>query len=183
MKRLFTILFSLMLTASLLAQNDVTTFLGIPVDGTREEFIEKLQEKGFKQNAVAGFITGTLNNQPVIVSIEESKGKVYRVVVFEEVVQDEEDIRIAFNQLTHQFQNDFDYVRDKNNRILSEGENIGFGIRKHHEQYQNIFYQTNDPTNIDKNKIVRFVIRSITDNQYSIVIFFENRYNYNPLKN
>ena len=36
-----------MLTVTLLAQNDVTTFLGIPVDGTKTAFIQKLKAKGF----------------------------------------------------------------------------------------------------------------------------------------
>ena len=40
-----TILFFITITAN--AQKDVTTFLGIPVDGTKESMTKQLEAKGF----------------------------------------------------------------------------------------------------------------------------------------
>ena len=47
MKRLILLVVLCFHVFVLLAQQDVTTFLGIPVDGTKSEMIEKLKEKGF----------------------------------------------------------------------------------------------------------------------------------------
>lgn len=45
MKKVLFIL--LMLPVAVMAQKDVTTFLGIPVDGTKDAMIHKLAQKGF----------------------------------------------------------------------------------------------------------------------------------------
>lgn len=47
MKRLFSIAVLCMLFSAACAQSDVTTFLGIPVDGTKPEMIQKLRAKGY----------------------------------------------------------------------------------------------------------------------------------------
>ena len=47
MKRLFTLVALCLLSAVAFAQKDVTKFLGIPVDGTKTQMIQKLKAKGF----------------------------------------------------------------------------------------------------------------------------------------
>ena len=52
----------------MLAQKDVTKFLGIPVDGTKAEMKKKLQEKGFvfeaKPKEIGQIMTGrTMNDE------------------------------------------------------------------------------------------------------------------------
>lgn len=46
--RYFSFLMFLMLGVYAFAQKDVTQFLGIPVDGTKTEMVQKLKAKGFK---------------------------------------------------------------------------------------------------------------------------------------
>ena len=46
MKYLITV-FALVLATMTFAQKDVTKFLGIPVDGTKAEMMQKLKAKGF----------------------------------------------------------------------------------------------------------------------------------------
>ena len=47
MKRIIFSLMIVMMAFTATAQNDVTKFLGIPVDGTKAEMIRKLKAKGF----------------------------------------------------------------------------------------------------------------------------------------
>ena len=47
MRKIFTIIVSLVASVTLFAQSDVTKFLGIPVDGFKPDMIRKLKEKGF----------------------------------------------------------------------------------------------------------------------------------------
>lgn len=79
MKRIFIMLIVAMLSFSVDAQNlstkevseayaeamksDVTTFLGIPVDGTVSSMKQKLIAKGFKQNS--NMLSGQFNGQDV----------------------------------------------------------------------------------------------------------------------
>lgn len=52
--RCFSFLMFLMLGVYAFAQKDVTQFLGIPVDGTKTEMVQKLKAKGFKYRLVGG---------------------------------------------------------------------------------------------------------------------------------
>ena len=47
MKKILTVIALLMLVGTMQAQRQVTTFLGIPVDGTKAEMKRKLVAKGF----------------------------------------------------------------------------------------------------------------------------------------
>ena len=47
MKRIFLFYIMAIMAISMSAQNDVTTFLGIPVDGLKSEMKQKLVSKGF----------------------------------------------------------------------------------------------------------------------------------------
>ena len=63
-----------------MAQTDVTYFLGIPVDGSKNEMIQKLKLKGFVINPHAeGVLTGKFNGADVSVHIVTNNNKVYRM--------------------------------------------------------------------------------------------------------
>ena len=66
------------------AQNkDVTTFLGIPVDGTVSNMKQKLVSKGFvpKKVGTNEFLEGEFNGCNVNVYIRTNNNKVYRIMV------------------------------------------------------------------------------------------------------
>ena len=109
MKRLITIMFTLMLTVTLLAQNDVTTFLGIPVDGSKSEFIQKLKAKGFTMDYKLDMLTGKFNGRESYISISENNGKVWRVAVIDKTPKNETQIKIDFNHLTALFRQNGKY--------------------------------------------------------------------------
>lgn len=178
MKRLFTILFSLMLTVTLLAQNDVTTFLGIPVDGSKAEFIQKLMDKGFVMDYKLDMLTGKFNCRDSYINISENNGKVWRVSVIDKTSKDETQIKIDFNYLTALFRQDGKYIGHDDNRMLDESDHISYDVRIRHKQYQNVFYQKDiSDKAIDTNKTVWFLLNEISYGQYLLVIMYDNKYN------
>lgn len=167
-----------MLTVTLLAQNDVTTFLGIPVDGSKSEFIQKLKAKGFRLDPQYEILTGIFNGQESMISIKENNGLVCRVAVTQKTVRDETQVRLAFNKLTEQFNQNNRYVASDNNNYLNDREQIGFGIRLHHKQYENHFFQKNkDDGKPDFNKNVWILISSPEYEEYLLTIIYDNEYN------
>lgn len=60
---------TLTLYTSMYAQKDVTKFLGIPVDGTKSEMIQKLKAKGFTYNSVKDMLEGEFNGSEVQIAV------------------------------------------------------------------------------------------------------------------
>lgn len=83
MKKLLTLMIVIMMSAISFAQNDVTKFLGIPVDGTVAEMKAKLMAKGFKKLSIGNdtLLQGRFNDSNVFAAPLENNGKVYRVLV------------------------------------------------------------------------------------------------------
>ena len=82
MKRFFLITLAFSLALSLQAKNPITTFLGIPVDGTKSEMISKLKEKGVLTEA-GSEMRCSISGVPYIVKIMTDKNKVYRISLTE----------------------------------------------------------------------------------------------------
>ena len=79
MKKISLVVILLMLSIVSFAQKEVTKFLGIPVDGTKQEMEQKLKNKGFVQiNGLPG-LSGEFNGKDVFVLrriYEEGKGPI-----------------------------------------------------------------------------------------------------------
>ena len=99
-----------MFVISAYAQNDVTKFLGIPVDGTKSEMIRKLKEKGFVYDQTNDRLTGEFNGTNVNIYVVTTNNKVSRIMVCDENMTNETNIRIRFNNLCYQFKNNSNYI-------------------------------------------------------------------------
>lgn len=68
-----------MFAITMCAQKDVTTFLGIPVDGYKAEMKQKLIAKGYVPQKVGTyeFLKGEFNGEDVQVTIVTNNNKVY----------------------------------------------------------------------------------------------------------
>lgn len=58
-------------------KKDVTKFLGIPVDGTKTEMIQKLKAKGFTYNQRLDCLEGEFNGREVKIFVVTNNNKVY----------------------------------------------------------------------------------------------------------
>ena len=131
-----------------MAQTDVTKFLGIPVDGNKNDMMRKLKSKGFTQSPYAeDVLTGKFNGMDVNVHIATNNDKVCRIMVCDANTMDEASIRIRFNVLCEQFKNNSKYCSlSEEDPKLKEDENISYEMTVHKKRYEAIFYQLPDTT-------------------------------------
>lgn len=143
MKKLLTLMIVVMMSAISFAQNDVTKFLGIPVDGTVAEMKAKLMAKGFKELPYSDQLEGTFNGEDVSLSIMENQGKVWRIVICDKADRGETDIKIRFNVLCSQFCNNKKYavMKKEEEYRISETEDISYELSVHDKRYDAAFFQ------------------------------------------
>lgn len=157
-------------------KKDVTTFLGIPVDGQKNEMIQKLKNKGFTYDAKHDRLKGEFNGEDVEISVVTNKGKVYRIVVDEANYTDEADIKIRYNNLYYQFKNNSKY-RPLFGGEIKEDEDISYEMIVGKKKYQTAFGQMNKEKSFnDYSRIVWFMINNYYG-KYGIVIYYDNGYN------
>lgn len=151
MKRLLFIVLAMIATITSFAQQkDVTSFLGIPVDGTVLSMKQKLVSKGFvpKKVGTNEFLEGEFNGTDVRVYIVTNNNKVYRIMVADNFTVDEAQIKIRFNNLVSQFENNKRYFPlDK--YTLSDEEDISYEMTVHNKNYDAYFYQVPDMEKAD----------------------------------
>ena len=150
MKRIFLFYIMAIMAISMSAQNDVTTFLGIPVDGFKSEMKQKLISKGFvpKKVGTNEFLEGEFNGTDVQVYIVTNNNKVYRIMLCDANTQNEANIKIRFNKLVSQFENNKRYTSlDK--YTLSDEEDISYEMTVNNKTYEALFYQVPNMEKVD----------------------------------
>ena len=152
-------------------KKDVTKFMGIPVDGTKSEMIQKLEQKGFRvvsDNLLEGEFNGD-----VMLLIDTYKGKVSNVVVIMGDVTgyNESLAKIAFNSLSQQFERSLKYVTFKSH-LIEEDEDISYEMLVNSKRYMNVYLQNGDRM---KPVIIGIMIREFS--KYNTVIVYSNPYN------
>lgn len=193
MKKIVSMIVLFMASVILFAQQDVTQFLGIPVDGTKSAMIEKLKTKGFQYNSTFDQLEGEFNGEQVYLSIVTDNNKVWRIMVQDAVPMSESQIKIRYNKLCSQFLNNKKYtpLLSSENYYLSENEDISYEISVHDKQYQAGFFQnpidnSNIADAIDKylehlyKKLVWFTIHENVrfGRGYIILMYYDNEYNH-----
>ena len=186
------------------AQKEVTKFLGIPVDGSKPAMIEKLKAKGFKYNQRLDYLTGEFNGCDVNVYVKTNNNKVYRIALVDANARDETGIRIRFNNLIRQFNNNKKYIPAYATApTIDDSEDISYEMSIRNKRYEAAFYQK--ATNSDNKLIKESDSNSATDSvsveetweeiesnlkrsvwfmigrnysDYRIYMFYDNEYNH-----
>lgn len=130
------------------AQQDVTKFLGIPVDGSKSEMIRKLKAKGYTSNPLdKDVLVGEFNGTDVNIHVVTNNNKVYRIMVCDVNNIDERAIQIRFNRLCEQFVNNSKYSSlPLEEYMIPDDEDISYEITVHKKRYEAVFYQKTDET-------------------------------------
>ena len=185
MKKLVSLLFVLFVCAMSYGQDkpEVTRFLGIPVDGTKAEMMSKLKEKGFsKVYGMDDMLEGEFNGKDSYVSIHTNNRKVWRICVVYKNGVDETQIKLHYNNLYHQFEENSKYIW-VDGQIIPESEDISYEMTVNNKPYQICFSQISQSGDytIDgvSNRLVWFTIikDSFNYGEYRIAIYYENGYN------
>lgn len=170
MRKLNLILLFTVLAFSLSAQKHITEFLGIPVDGYKPEMIKKLKAKGFSGDSYSDVLFGEFNGEDVGISIKTNNNKVWRIMVVGVYGESETDIKIKFNSLCRQFQNNKRYIpAPRSNYILPEDEDISYGMLVDKKRYQAAYLQL--PTDVDsvsfQEEILSILLSKYTEEEIS----------------
>lgn len=148
MKKFTTMLLALMFAVTMQAQKDVTTFLGIPVDGFKSEMRKKLIAKGFTPVQGDDYLDGEFNGTEVSVLSVTNNNKVYRIMLMDKYPQDEANIKIRFNNLVSQFSNNQHYMVSKDYTI-AKSEDISYEMLVHNKIYSAGYFQNPDMSKVD----------------------------------
>ncbi|MBP5413235.1 MAG: hypothetical protein J6Y47_08285 [Bacteroidales bacterium] len=171
MKKFIIITITLLFSIASFAQKNVTMFLGIPVDGTKSEMIQKLKQKGFTYNYSLDCLEGEFNGNDVQISIVTNNNKVWRIVVCDAYpTNSESQIRIRFNTLCRQFANNDKYIKSNifAEYEIDEKEDISYELTVHDKHYQASYYQissVDDITNIDTAEIIEYLQNKYTEEE------------------
>lgn len=167
MRKILMLLF-IMFACTMQAQKDVTTFLGIPVDGYKTEMRKKLIAKGFTPVQGQDFLKGEFNGTDVNVYVVTNNNKVYRIMLCDANSQDEGNIKIRFNNLVRQFKNNKRYTALED-YTLSDSEDISYEMTVNNKKYDAVFYQNPDTGKVDttaiQNKLMEKVLLKYTKDQ------------------
>lgn len=142
MKRIITLFFFLFLTVSTFAQssNGTLKFLGIPIDGTKEQMIRQLKGKGFTYNSEYEYLTGQFNGIKVNVYIHTNHNVVDRIFVADDNTLNASQIRIRYNNLLSQMDQSEKYFSFVPNDPIPEDEDISYEMIVHKKSYSASFY-------------------------------------------
>lgn len=175
MKKSIIFLFAVLMVTICFAQEtkDVTKFMGIPVDGTKSEMIQKLKSKGFTYNAKHDCLEGEFNGDNVLIKVLTVNRKVWRVFVLLKKEYDETQVKIKFNLLCQQFERNPKYVSllGTESQEIGDEEDISYEMSVKSKQYQATYLQDGDEM-----RVVWFTIFRDYNNYY-ISILYENSYN------
>lgn len=141
MKRLVGLIFAIVLSLGLYAQKDVTKFMGIPVDGTKQSMIQKLKAKGFTYNQQEDRLYGEFNGEKVSIGIQTQGNKVWRLAISDRTNRDEGQIKIRFNNLVRQFEKNSNYLYLNDSQTISDDERISEKMILDNKQYEASFFQ------------------------------------------
>lgn len=139
MKKIICLFFAVLFSAGLYAQEGVIKFLGIPVDGTKEEMFQKLKSKGFTYNQRLKALEGEFNGEQVSIQVQTQKNKVWRLILEDKNSRSKGQIKIRFNRLVGQFENNSKYTPYKESQTIDENEDISHEISVQDKQYQALF--------------------------------------------
>lgn len=151
------------------AQKDVTKFLGIPVDGTKAEMIQKLKAKGFKSTAYdSEILEGEFNGRKVNIHVVTNNNKVYRIMVADANTLSEADIRIRYNNLCYQFEHNDNYIFITEDQSIPLNEDISYEMVINEKRYQAIYFQNpNMDSTVMTNTLLELFSSKYTPEQYA----------------
>ena len=167
MKKLLSFVIGILIMCStVFGQSESTLkFLGIPIDGSKSKMIRVLKAKGFEYDSEYDFLIGDFNGKKSEIGIVDNHGKVYRVVVFDANTCDAGEIRIRFNNLIHQFENNDKYFCIFPNDPIPEDEDIHYEILVNKKQYIAEFkYNPLYNDNKLRNRLIKEATESLEEN-------------------
>ncbi|MBS7313313.1 MAG: hypothetical protein KIG54_00840, partial [Bacteroidales bacterium] len=100
----------------------------------------------------------------------------WRIYLADKDTRDETSIKVRFNTLVRQFENNDKYVPYYEEQTIADDEDISYQMTVNKKQYEAIFAQKGEDGTVDEKRMVWFKISQLSDG-YRIDMFYENKYN------
>ena len=134
MKRIILLVTMVAFSLAVYSQRDATKFLGIPMDITKGEMIQKLEAFGFSYRANSDYLRGWFNDEQVDVYIRSQNNRITKIRVVELKLRTQSDVLSRFDQLVSQFEKNDNYAfqwRKQSNVIIhSSGYSFNYKDKK-----------------------------------------------------
>ncbi len=151
-------------------------FLGIPIDGSKQEMIHNLQSKGFVYSSQLDCFSGIINGEQVLVALRIDNGKVCQVIIGNLQTYSEKQVKEKFNNLMKQFNDDPNYISarldqtfiDKKERISKTGKDYAaYYMQITHELDTTIWMK--DMDKIAKEVAEQFADRDLSEREQDVL--------------
>lgn len=154
MKLILSFILCAFVSLDLFAQNDVTKFMGIPIDGFKNDMKRKIKAKGFQWNSIQECFEGEFNGTDVKLFLVTNNNKVYRVFLQDAFYLDEQQIILRFNKLCSQFAKSNNYFSlSDTDQTIPEDEDLSYEMTVNKKRYEAAFYQ--NPGELDSLKMLQ----------------------------
>lgn len=153
----------------------VTEFLGVPVDGTKQEVFSALEKKGFTK-VDEGTLSGIFLGKQCEVSVGLHSDKVYVVYVLNEETLDGETAKMEFNNLFMTFSIDAEYSYG-GGKSISHNEDLESFFSKENKSYLCWFHQVGDGSTEHEKRRVVIMLYRVEPNKYTVSLGYFNNYN------
>lgn len=168
---------AMLLVSGIAMSQDVTTFMGIPIDGTKDEMIKKLEEKGFTKDAE--FLRGKFYGEDVLLSIGEDNDLVSTIyIIFNDSSMDE--AKTLYNSLVADFSKNKKYIPDGGDGIIIDKTELRHILVSEDRTVVSYFLQKGhdgDKKKDIENKTVTVALSHSSGLNYSVGIAYCNEYN------
>lgn len=175
MKRILTTAIAFLLTLTLSAQSNITTFMGIPVDGTKAAMTAYLLKNGAKRQG-KDLIFNSIDGNPYIIRLMTNKGRVWRVSMVDgKGTKNVEQILGIYEEMIDSYRaNETQYCEYEYNKPVDPAHEQYWENFIHQGAYYAEFFQVSDPQLYSRRVAFR-----ITDEfgDYRIERLYDNVYN------
>lgn len=127
----------------------ITEFMGIPVDGFKKDMIQKLEAKGFVYSKQNDRFEGEFNGEDVYILIGTNNNKVYRIAIIDKSDHNEQQIKVRFNRLCEQFENNKKYSFLGESQMIPEETDISYDMNIKNKSFEASFFQEIDINQVD----------------------------------
>lgn len=137
MKRLITTLLLVLSTLFVAAQNNnagTLKFLGIPIDGTKENMIAQIKAKGFTYSTYEDCLKGQFNGKDVEIYVVTNHNVVDRIYVAYPL-ESESQIITEYNILLGQFNRNKKYIAIQDNAKIPSDEDLSYEMTVNNKKY------------------------------------------------
>lgn len=137
---------------SVLAQvkvsENILSFSGVPINGTKAQIIKSLSTKGFEYSDLYDHLTGMFNGEEVTLKISTNHGVVDRIIVNYPYCSEGNDTRIKYNMLLSRFNRNDKYICINPRKEVPAEERINRMLSDNSKYYDAVYFylkQGSDP--------------------------------------